>query len=163
MVTGECLYCGCPKLTPHPDADLLERLQPYLLPQLSEDTEKAEQYTPEEYSHTVSVETVEMIAHDYGPKIVYEAVVFMGRASRSCKQCGEIKLYKEFNGSNNPERLCRLCEDWKEQEDVLNMLTEAELEEIEALEEDILEAEDEYQDIWERQHIIDEVLRELDE
>lgn len=91
-------------------------------------------------------------------------LIFMGKVSRSCKQCGETKLYKEFgNHADKPSELCGLCKDWLEQEELLEYLTDDERAEIEAMEEDIIDAEELYEEVWERQHMIDQVLRELDE
>jgi hypothetical protein len=160
--TGECIDCGCLILNLDINADLLhDTIEKYLLPELEPDS--LEQYTPDPTEHDISMQVVELVVHDTGPAVTYSSVVFMGKASRSCKQCGEVKLYKEFSNSDDPQKLCGLCEEWKDQEDALEYLTDDERAEIEALENDIIEAEEEYEDVWERQHMIDEVLRELDE
>ena len=161
--SGACISCNCEEFTPDSDTDLLDRLQVYLLPELPTE-EPFEEYTPEELDYEVSIEVGDLVAHNTGMKDVeYSALVFLGKASRSCKQCGETKLYKEFDGNpTDPQKLCNSCQDWVEREDVLEYLTDYEQEELEALERDTEEAEEEYEDIWERQHMIDDVLRELD-
>jgi hypothetical protein len=163
---GECIYCKCSEYAEDVDTDLLDRLKGNLLPSLiaEAELEDPEQFEPEGVEHNTSIEIVEVIVHDnIAEDVVYNAVVFMGKASRSCKQCEELKLYKEFGNSDDPERLCIACREWAEQENVLGVLTDYERAEIESIESDIMEAEDEYEDIWERQRMMDEVLRELDE
>lgn len=95
---------------------------------------------------------------------VYSEELFFGKVSRMCRQCGETKLYKEFDGNpTDPNILCNSCQEWVDREETLEYLTDDEQAEIEALENAIEEAEEEYEDEWDRQRMIDEVLRELDE
>lgn len=157
--TGECLYCGCIQLVPDIDADLWDRIKGHLLPEMAPDQEVEDEIFVDSVRAEEAI--VLSIANDVPEK---SYLIFMGRASRSCKQCGETKLYKEFGvHADQPSELCGLCKDWLEQEAVLEYLTDDERAEIEALEEDIIDAEELYEEVWERQHMIDQVLRELDE
>lgn len=90
--------------------------------------------------------------------------VFMGEVSRGCSSCGEQKLYKDFNNSNDPNVICNYCL-WEQNEynQLDESLTDSEREELIDAEDEIIENELAYYEAIERQEILDEVLRGLDE
>lgn len=75
----------------------------------------------------------------------------MGKASRGCSDCGDIKLYKEFDFPTDPEALCKYCS------------YDAAAEDLQKLEDEIIESELAYEEALERQELIEEFLRQLDE
>lgn len=90
--------------------------------------------------------------------------VFFGEVSRSCGSCGQTKLYKDFNDSRDPNDICNYCLWEQSEEEMLDeTLSDAEYMELQETENEIIENELTWYEAQERQNLIDEVLRELDE
>lgn len=132
---GICIECKCPELTVDDNSDLLDRLKGLIISEVEEG----------------SIELVEEpeVAPDEKPK---RREVFMGQASRGCKNCGDVKLYRDFNNSEDPKVLCNYCA-WEK----------AGEEELIEIEEEIIENERAYEDALERNEMIIDFLRGLDE
>lgn len=133
---GKCIECGCLELTVDDNSDLLDRLKGLIIREVEDDG---------------YVELVEIEEPTTTRKIVKKEL-FMGKMSRGCKACGDVKMYKDFNNSDDPNVLCNYCAWEKAGED-----------EIGYLEEDIIENEMAYEEAIERQERIMEFLRGLDE
>lgn len=89
-------------------------------------------------------------------KSIGTTLSFLGKVSRACPLCGDIKLYIEFNNSRDPKTPCNYCS-WEQ------LINEGSSDELYLLEDQIIENEREEAEALERQEIIDEVLRQLDE
>lgn len=135
---GNCIECGCQELTVDDNSDLLDRLKGLIISTIEDDD---------------SLEIVEVVEAAPDTKIIrIKREVFMGKMSRGCKGCGEVKMYKDFNNSEDPTVLCNYCAWEKAGEDELNYL-----------EDEIIENEMAYEDALERQEMIMDFLRGLDE
>lgn len=82
---------------------------------------------------------------------IYKYEFFLGKVSRECKGCGSVLLYKEFQDSRDPTMLCTYC--------IAGIEADGAEEEVDYY----LELETIEQDALERQEMIDECLRGLDE
>jgi hypothetical protein len=137
---GVCVGCNCGEFMADEDSDIFDRLKSLImpLPKMVETDEEED----------------ELEAH---PIIVINSqVIFLGKASRQCKACGNIKMYKEFDDSHEPTVLCNYCAWEKAGANLVH-------DELEDMEERILENEMKYEEALERQEMIDECLRGLDE
>lgn len=142
---------------------MYDRLKHYLLPELPPTKDELIQYEIAPTEQDISYEVAELIVHNNGTPVTYDAVVFMGKVSRSCKNCGEIKLYAEFDYSKDPSVPCHLCAAELIEEDFIESLEADDRADIEDLEEEIFNNESAYEEAMERQSLIDECLRGLDE
>lgn len=148
---GICLHCRCAEYMAKAESDLLDRLKGSILGQTPEEEELE---LLEEYEE-------EVITKPDSDMPSYE--VFMGKAIRGCKECGKLKLYRDFLNSDDPESICNFCA-WEEDElAMLQSMTDRERDDVIDLEEMIIENELKYNEAIERQEFIDEFLRSLDE
>jgi len=148
---GDCRNCKCRGFVLDNYRDALDKRNlEYITSRLNESDLEPEE--PEEFE-------VEEIEEDDRT-----VDIFLGEASRGCGYCGEVKLYKDFNNSHDPKTICNYCA-W-EQNDFNTLddtVSDTERKELLDIEDDILENELAYYEAIERQEILDEVLRGLDE
>lgn len=138
---GFCIECQCPEFDQDEASDILDRLRGYIIKDYGDNDIEVEE---------IYIETPIPITHTTTITEIYK--LFLGKASRECEACGEVKLYKDFNNSKDPKTLCNYCA-WEEAGEA----------ELYTLEEEIIENELAYEEAIERQELIDEFLRQLDE
>jgi hypothetical protein len=157
---GRCLYCGCECFVFDPDSDVYDRIKHYLLPELPPTPDELVQEDIEPTDSPVLVSVGYVAVND----TLLPVPLFFGRVSRSCKECGLIKLYKEFRDSREPEDICTMCvTELLDQEVMEGFLSDDVMAELNEVEEDIFENEMAYEEALEKQEWIDQCLRELDE
>lgn len=136
---GICLECKCAQFSADDESDILDRFKVLILGQVEDNGPEEEEAEPEE---EILVYKSRSPSH----------TLFFGKVSRQCMNCGETKLYQEFKPPKDPTILCNYCA-WEESYE----------QEINDMEDQIIENEMAYEEALERQEIIDEVLRQLDE
>lgn len=151
--------CACLEFKKHEDAELLARLKHLIIKALPDE----EVWNDEEDSEILTIEDEPKYAEIPKFSKAVQEGIFMGKVSRSCKLCGEVKMYKDFNGSYDPATPCNYCA-WEEAElGMIAAMTDKERPEILETEESIIENERAYEDELERQEMIEEFLKGLDD